>query len=102
MNCVYEVFIFDEIIYNMRASKLVPIVFTVFFAMGMTAQAKSKKRYIKIPEGYLMVLLQDDDILKEIENFATAEKIPSANFMGMGFVNMTFGFFDFKKKTFDP
>jgi len=86
----------------MRASKFLPIILSLFFTIGMTAQDKSKKRYIKVPEGYLMVLLQGDTILKEIEAFAKAEKIPSANFTGMGFVNMTFGFFDFKKREFDP
>lgn len=86
----------------MRASKFLPIILSLFITIGMTAQDKSKKRYIKVPEGYLMVLLQGDNILKEIETFAKAEKIPSANFTGMGFVNMTFGFFDFKKREFDP
>lgn len=86
----------------MKATKFLPILFSLFFAIGVAAQDKSKKRYIKVPEGYLMVLLQGDDILKEIQNFANAEKIPSANFTGMGFVDMTFGFFDFNKKAFDP
>lgn len=59
-------------------------------------------RYTKVPTGYLMVLRQGDDILKEIEELAKKENIPSANFTGMGFVNMTFGFFDFKTKKFNP
>lgn len=59
-------------------------------------------RYTKVTAGYLMVLRQGDDIFKEIEKLAVAEKIPSANFTGMGFVNMTFGFYDFSKKAFDP
>lgn len=86
----------------MKLVKLFTIVFSLFFSIGTFAQDKSKKRYIKVPEGYLMVLLQGDTILKELEIFATAEKIPSANFTGMGFVSMTFGFFDFKKKKFNP
>jgi len=86
----------------MKLSKLFLVLLSLFFAIGMTAQDKSKKRYIKVPEGYLMVLLQGDNILKELENFATAEKIPSANFTGMGFVTMTFGYYDFKKKKFNP
>jgi len=86
----------------MKTSKFFLIILSVFFTIGITAQDKSKKRYIKVPEGYLMVLLQGDAILKEIEAFAKAENIPSANFTGMGFVNMTFGFFDFKKREFDP
>lgn len=59
-------------------------------------------RYTKVPHGYLMILRQGDDILKEIELFAQKENIPSANFTGMGFVDITFGFFDFEKKTYDP
>jgi len=86
----------------MKTSKFLLIILSVFFTIGITAQDKSKKRYIKVPKGYLMVLLQGDDILKEIEAFAKAENIPSANFTGMGFVDMTFGFFDFKKRKFDP
>jgi len=86
----------------MKINKLLLILFSLFFTIGMMGQDKSKKRYIKVPEGYLMVLLQGDNIIKELENFAAVEKIPSANFTGMGFVNMTFGFFDFKKKEFDP
>lgn len=86
----------------MKIIKLFLILFSLFLATGMTAQDKSKKRYIKVPEGYLMVLLQGDNILKELETFATAEKIPSANFTGIGFVSMTFGYYDFKKKKFNP
>lgn len=86
----------------MNISKFLTTILCLFFAISMTAQDKTKKRYIKVPEGYLMVLLQGDNILKEIEAFAKTENIPSANFTGMGFVNMTFGFFDFKKRKFDP
>jgi predicted DNA-binding protein with PD1-like motif len=59
-------------------------------------------RYTKVPTGYLMVLRQGDNILKEIEALAVSENIPSATFTGMGFVNITFGFFDFKTKKYDP
>jgi len=62
----------------------------------------SMKRYIKVPAGYLMVLRQGDSILVELEKLAETEKIPSANFTGMGFVNITFGFFDFKTKKYNP
>ena len=82
--------------------KFFSILFLLFLTLGTNAQDKSKKRYIRVPEGYLMVLLQGDNILKELETFATAEKIPSANFTGMGFVSMTFGYYDFKKKKFNP
>ncbi|PMD94563.1 DNA-binding protein [Siphonobacter sp. BAB-5405] len=70
-----------------------------------TAQQKksdSMKRYTKVPAGYLMVLRQDDDVLKQLEAFAEQEKIPSASFTGMGFVNVTFGFFNFETKEYDP
>jgi uncharacterized protein len=65
-------------------------------------KSDAKKRYIKIPAGYLMVLRQGDSILNELENFALSEKILSANFTGMGFVNITFGFFNFQTKKYDP
>ena len=67
------------------------------------AQTNSQiKRYTKIPAGYLMVLRQGDSILPEIEKLAEREKIPSASFTGMGFVNMKFGFFNFDTKEYDP
>jgi predicted DNA-binding protein with PD1-like motif len=59
-------------------------------------------RYTKVPAGYIMVLRQGDNIFEEIEVLAQKENIPSANFTGMGFVNMTFGFFDFDKKEYNP
>jgi uncharacterized protein len=52
--------------------------------------------------GYLMVLRQNDSVLGQLANFAQAEKIPSANFTGMGFVDITFGFFDFETKKYKP
>jgi len=70
-------------------------------AYGQSAGG-SMKRYIKVPAGYLMVLRQGDSILAELEKLVEMEKIPSANFTGMGFVNMTFGFFDFKTKKYSP
>ena len=60
------------------------------------------KRYTKVNAGYLMVLRQNDNLLDQLEQFARDEKIPSANFTGMGFVDITFGFFDFKTKRYDP
>ncbi|RYG44831.1 MAG: DNA-binding protein [Chitinophagaceae bacterium] len=66
------------------------------------AQTTDTARYVKTPTGYLMVLRQGDDVFKEIEKFAVTEKIPSANFTGMGFVNARFGFFNFKTKQFKP
>jgi len=62
----------------------------------------SLQRYTKVPVGYLMVLRQGDSILTEIERFARKEKIPSANFSGMGFVHVKFGFFNAATKQYMP
>lgn len=72
---------------------------------GLYSQQKnmdSGKRYVKVPAGYLMVLRQGDNIFEQLEKFAQVEKIPSANFTGMGFVDITFGFFDFQSKKYNP
>jgi len=73
-----------------------------FTSLTISAQTTNTTRYTKTPTGYLMVLRQGDDVFKEIEKFAVAKKIPSANFTGMGFVNARFGFFDFKTKQYKP
>jgi len=62
----------------------------------------SQRRYNKVTNGYVMVLRQGDDIMDELEKFALAENIPSANFTGMGFVNITFGFFNNETKAYMP
>lgn len=50
-----------------------------------------------------MVLREGDDVFQAIEQLAKKENIPSANFLGMGFAgSVTFGFYDFSKKRFDP
>lgn len=77
------------------------------FALFVQAQVQSTnsdnmKRYVKVPTGYLMVLKQGDNLFQELEKFAETEAIHSANFTGMGFVNITFGFFDFKTKKYNP
>ncbi|WP_294822035.1 PPC domain-containing DNA-binding protein [uncultured Flavobacterium sp.] len=89
----------------MKAKLLLAASFLFFMAIGNAHAQKTQPdipRYVKVDAGYLMVLRQGDDILKEIEKLAVAENIPSANFTGMGFVTMTFGFYDFKAKKFDP
>jgi predicted DNA-binding protein with PD1-like motif len=88
----------------MRATCLLVILIAAVVSSNANAQKTQPEiaRYTKVPTGYLMVLRQGDDILKEIELLAQRENIPSANFTGMGFVNMTFGFFDFKTKKYDP
>jgi len=53
-----------------------------------------------------MVLKQGDSLIAELEKFTLRENIPSANFTGMGFVNVEFGFFNaskrmYKKKKFN-
>jgi len=63
----------------------------------------SRTRYIKTATGYLMVLREGDNVIHAIENLAKQEKIPSANFTGIGFAEQaTFGFYDFKQKRFNP
>jgi predicted DNA-binding protein with PD1-like motif len=62
----------------------------------------SQRRYSKVTNGYVMVLRQGDDLMAELEKFAVAENIPSANFTGMGFVNITFGFFNNETKKYMP
>jgi predicted DNA-binding protein with PD1-like motif len=60
------------------------------------------KSYSKVPNGYLMVLKQHQNLFDEIERLAIDEKIPSANFTGMGFVNITFGYFNSNTKQYQP
>lgn len=78
------------------------ILFTMISAGTFAQTTAQSTRYTKIPNGYLMVLRQGDDIIKQLEHFASQENIPSANFSGMGFVNITFGFFDQQTKTYTP
>jgi predicted DNA-binding protein with PD1-like motif len=77
----------------------------IFFSILLfivTTEASAQSRYTKTPTGYLMVLRQGDSIIQHLEKFAIAENIPSANFTGMGFVNVTFGFFDAETKQYNP
>lgn len=60
-------------------------------------------KYIKTPTGYLMVLRHGDNVLQNLEQMAQAENIPSASFVGIGFMSeATFGFYDFARKRFNP
>lgn len=77
-------------------------IFLVVILFIITTEASAQSRYTKTPTGYLMVLRQGDSIIQHLEKFAVAESIPSANFTGMGFVNVTFGFFDAKTKQYLP
>lgn len=76
--------------------------FTFCFGNVIAQKTSSEKRYTKVPAGYLMVLRQGDNVLTHIEELTRAEKIPSANFTGMGFVNATFGYFNFETKQYQP
>jgi len=81
------------------------ILFLAIFNGNLIAQtikSDPAKRYIKTPNGFFMVLRQGDDVLAQLENFATREQIPSASYSGMGFVNAKFGFFNFKTKEYEP
>lgn len=78
------------------------ILFFVAYMFRTSAQTVDTARYIKTSSGYLMVLRQGDDVFRQIEKMALTERIPSANFAGMGFVNARFGFFDFKTKQYNP
>jgi predicted DNA-binding protein with PD1-like motif len=86
---------------------LIVLLFVLTLRIGSPAMAqrplsRNTPEYIKVPSGYLMVLREGDNVLERIKNLALQEQIPSANFSAMGFVNITFGFFNFKTKTYKP
>jgi predicted DNA-binding protein with PD1-like motif len=94
-----------------KANRTHRLVLTVLLAAGLTAALTQSmhrkheagmKRYTKVSAGYLMVLRQGDNLFDALEKFARDENLPSANFSGMGFVDITFGFFDFEKKEYKP
>ena len=67
------------------------------------AAGDARPKYVKTPTGYLMVLRRGDDVIANLEKLAEQEKIPSASLTGIGFLSdVTFGFFDFSKKEFQP
>ena len=76
--------------------------FCIITTQAILAQETSPLRYTKVANGYLMVLRQGDNLFAQLETLAQAEQIPSANFTGMGFAEVEFGFFNFKKKTYRP
>jgi len=90
----------------MKTPKLFILLTLIAIVVNQKSNAQKTQpeipRYTKVPSGYLMVLRQGDNIFQEIETLTQKENIPSANFTGMGFVTMTFGFYDFKKKKYDP
>ena len=82
------------------------LIFCVSILIGINyslqAQPVKQKKYVKVPTGYLMVLTEADSIFSHLEAFAIQEKVPSANFTAMGFVDITFGFFNSSTKEYEP
>ena len=81
---------------------MVTILLLLGYVLVAQQTQNEHKKYTKTASGYLMVLQQGDDILKELEKLTKAENIPSGSFTGLGFVNIKFGFFDFTKKEYRP
>jgi hypothetical protein len=72
-------------------------------AGGDAAPTDLAGKYVRTPTGYLMVLRHGDNVIAHLERLAVLEKIPSASFVGIGFMReATFGFYDFARKQFDP
>ena len=78
------------------------IAFTTTFTNAQSVKKDTFVRYAKVNTGYLVVLRQGDNLFEQLEKIALVEKIPAANFTGMGFVSIRFGFFNFLKKEFLP
>ncbi|WP_213954375.1 PPC domain-containing DNA-binding protein [Variovorax sp. dw_954] len=84
------------------AAALAALVATALPAREAQAQ-DLKGKYVRTPTGYLMVLRNGDDVIANLERLAVVERIPSASFVGIGFMReATFGFYDFSRKAFDP
>ena len=82
---------------------MILILLTLTFTPTSMAQEKGEEiRYTKVSAGYLIVLRKDDDVIHFLEKFAADENLSGANFTGMGFVDITFGFFDFETKQYKP
>jgi predicted DNA-binding protein with PD1-like motif len=79
------------------------VLVTAALAPPAAAAGGEPPRYVKTPTGYLMVLRRGDDVIASIGKLAEDEKIASASLTGIGFLGeVTFGFYDFGKKAFDP
>jgi len=60
------------------------------------------KRHIAVPNGFLMVFRQGDDVYPCIEAIMREERIPSASMAGFGFVaEARFGYFNFERGDYD-
>lgn len=75
---------------------------TVSAEQAVAQAEQDTSRYVKVPAGFLMVLREGDDVFARLEQLAEKEKIPAANFTGMGFVNVQFGFFNSQTKEYEP
>ncbi|MFC3692346.1 PPC domain-containing DNA-binding protein [Chenggangzhangella methanolivorans] len=77
---------------------------TCLGAFGAAVAADDdRRRYVKTPTGFLMVLRRGDDVFAEVTKLAEREKFGGASLTGIGFLETaTFGFYDFEKKAFDP
>lgn len=87
------------------SKKMLKTLILCLTAVMSQAQQKveDKCRFIKTEDGYLMVLREGDNVISLIENLINEQQIPSGNFTGIGFAGeVTFGFFDFKTKKFNP
>lgn len=85
--------------------RLVSCAALALFSIGgaTIAVADEKKRDVKTPTGFLLVLRQGDNVIDRLEKLAARENLPSASFVGIGFLReVTFGFYDFGKKSFLP
>ena len=82
------------------------LAISILYGGAVIAQAKDTVpgcRYIKNATGYLMVLRQGDDVMKELEKLGRLEQLPFASVTGIGFAHrVTFGFYDFERKKFNP
>lgn len=89
----------------MQRYRLLATSLAALGAVGLAhfATADIADRYVKTPTGYLVVLKRGDDVFKHLEDLARREKVPSATLSGIGFLGeVSFGFYDFSKKEFDP
>ena len=61
------------------------------------------RRHIAVPNGFLMVFRQGDDVFAMIEAIMRDEQIASASIAGFGFAGeVRFGFFNFERGEYEP
>ncbi|WP_413557402.1 PPC domain-containing DNA-binding protein [Bdellovibrio sp. HCB209] len=82
--------------------KIILFSWLILLSIDARAETEIKHKFIKTPTGFLMVLQKDDQLFEALEQLMLQQKIPSATFFGMGFVNARFGFFNNETKKFDP